>query len=256
MSDFEKGIAVISVDDGSADNYRLYKLLKAYGIPATFNIVTCRIGETGYLSLEQLMEIHRDPLMEIACHGHTHKNADEDILLGNQHLFRWLGEGDGTIGFASPGSDMKQDFINQNQAHLREMGLLYVRSATNFNPSERHKDLIQQLKEQNASEKVLRNVSQLIYRFDGMFVPSAVVHNYTLIEDLKSLADLAAAEKACLVFMFHRIKKQGEEGWDNTWSYDLDKTETFLQYLKEKKERGDLLLLTTRQAYEQYAEKP
>lgn len=253
MCEFEKGIAVISVDDGSADNYRLYRLLKEYGIPATFNIVTARIGEEGYLTLEQLREIHNDPLMEIACHGHTHKNSDEDILLGNKHLFEWLGEGDGKIGFASPGSDMKQDFVAQNEAHLREMGLLYVRSATNFKPSPRHLELMEALKAQNAAEKVLRNVSQLIYRFDGMFIPSAVVHNYTLPEDLMSLADLAATERACLVFMLHRVKKQGEPAWDNTWSYDLDKTEAFLKYLKQMQDRGELTLLTTRAAYEKYS---
>ena len=109
MSAFEKGIVVISIDDGRYDSYRLYRLLSQYKISATFNIVTSRIGTEGYLSLDELRQIYEDPLMEIACHGHTHKNEDEDIMLGNQHLFGWLGEGDGRIGFASPGSGMNKE---------------------------------------------------------------------------------------------------------------------------------------------------
>lgn len=255
MSDFEKGIAVLSIDDGSADNYRLFQLLARYGIPATFNIVTSRIDTDGYLTLEQLREIHDHPLMEIACHGHTHKNTDEDILEGNRQLFSWFGKGDGRIGFASPGSNMKQDFVAENEEHLREMGLLYVRSATNFAPNERHGELIRSLGEKGAADKVLRNVSQLIYGFSGMFIPSAVVHHYTRVEDLKALADLAAAERACLVFMFHRVKKQGEDNWDDTWCYDFDMTEEFLRYLKQKQAVGELDLLTTREAYERGTER-
>ena len=250
MSELKKGIAVISVDDGSSDNYRLYRLLSQYEIPATFNIVTSRIDTEGYMTLGQLREIYDDPMMEIACHGHTHKNTDEDILEGNRQLFSWFGEGDRRIGFASPGSNMKQDFIAENEEHLREIGLLYVRSATNFNPNARHIELSRSLEEKGASEKVLRNISQLIYGFSDMFIPSAVVHHYTRVEDLKALADLAAEERACLVFMFHRVKKQGEDNWDNTWSYDFEKTEAFLQYLKSKRDGGALELLTTRAAYE------
>ena len=250
MSAFEKGTAVISVDDGSEDNYRLYRLLSRYGIPATFNIVTSWIGTKGYLSLDQLMEIHRDPLMEIACHGHTHQNDDGDIMLGNRHLFAWLGEGDGRIGFASPGSGMHQDYIAANAEKLRRMGLLYVRSSTNYEPNERHRELSASLTEKGVAEEILRNVPRLIYGFSDLFIPSAVVYHHTPVENLKALADLAVEERACLVFMFHRVKKQGEDNWDNTWSYDLDMAEEFLRYLKEKQATGELALMTTREAYE------
>ena len=95
-------------------------------------------------------------------------------------------------------------------------------------------------------------MSQLIYGFPDMFVPSVVVHQYTNVEDLEALADLAAAEKACLVFMFHRVKKQGEENYENTWSYDFDKTERFLKYLAKKRRDGALQLCTTREVFERY----
>ena len=55
LSAFEKGIVVISIDDGNSEDFRLYEnILLKYNLPATFNVVTSRIGEEYCLTKDQL----------------------------------------------------------------------------------------------------------------------------------------------------------------------------------------------------------
>jgi hypothetical protein len=69
------------------------------------------------------------------------------------------------------------------------------------------------------------------------------------VEDLKKLVDIAAEENACVVFMFHRIKKQGEPNYEDQWSYDYDQFAEFVGYLAQKRDEGMIDTLTTRQAF-------
>ena len=94
ISKYEKGTVVISIDDGNEDDFRLYnEILLKYKLSATFNIVTNNIDGVNSvadgdkcLTKEQLSIIYNDSLMEIAAHGHSHKNCDEDILKGIEYL--------------------------------------------------------------------------------------------------------------------------------------------------------------------------
>ena len=251
MSVFEKGIVSFSVDDGYADAYRLYRLLKQYGMAGTFNIVTSWIGTPGYLSAEQLAEIRQDEDMEIACHGYSHKNTDADILLGIQQLDGWFGTHGEAIGFASPGSGMKKPHVLENEAHLRkDLGLLYVRSAYDPEPNARHLELMEKLTAADAPAYVIKNIPQLIYEISGMYLPSVVVYNDTECEHLKTIADLAAREKACAIFMLHRVKPREEEDPSDRWCYDYDKLEELLRHVRHGIDRGELRSLTSREIFE------
>ena len=249
-SQFKKGTVVITIDDGNADDIRVYEeILSKYNIPATFYIITGKIdGETN-LTKDQLRAIYNDPNMEIANHGYSHKNDDGDITLGTANLRDWLGITENTIGFASPGSQMKNDAIAPNEAHLKELGLLYVRTSESTKMNRRHLELQVKLQGEGASGYIIKNIPQLSYGFDSMCVNSAVAYHSTNVEDLKKLVDIAAEEKACVVFMFHRIKKQGEPNYEDQWSYDYDKFAEFVKYLTERRETGAIDILTTRQAF-------
>ncbi len=242
-----KGIIILSIDDGSADHYRLFETLAAKNIPATFNIVTNRIDGEHQLTRAQLREIYAHPLMEIACHGHAHQNDDADILHGKALLREWLALPDGPIGFASPGSQMKQGWIRENEQHLKELGLLYVRSAENREPCSRHEQLKKQYAD--APKFITHNIPQLIFELDGLFVPSAVVYHDTPVGEIKALIDLAIAERAALVLMFHRAKKQGEHNYDELWNYDFDRMQELLDYIAAKREKGALNIMSTQQAF-------
>ncbi len=139
MAQFEKGTVVLSIDDGRKDAYRLFKdILQKYSIPATFNIVTSWIDTDDHITHDELNEMGKSPLVEIAAHGHSHKNTYSDIIESKELLCDWLGIG-GTIGFASPGSGMKNGYVKENTDKFDEMGILYVRSAnTEEAPTARH----------------------------------------------------------------------------------------------------------------------
>lgn len=249
-SQFKKGTVVISIDDGNSDDFRLYEnILLKYNLPATFNIVSGKIGDEMRLTMDQLGILYHNPLMEIAAHGHTHNNDDDDILKSVTALRDWLGITDAFIGFASPGSQMKNEFIEHNRDHLKNLGLLYVRTAGNPKVNRRHLEIQNELKKKGSTDFVLKNVPQLIYGFDSMCVNSVVVFNHTNTDDLMSLVDIAADERACIVLMFHRIKKKGEPNYENLWSYDYDKFEEFAAYLDRKRNEGLIDILTNRQAF-------
>ena len=250
MKNQKKGWVTLSVDDGGEDGYRLWQLLKQYAVGATYHIVTSWIGTEGFLSRGQLCEISRDPSMEIACHGYSHKNTDEDILLGAEQLRDWLGASDGVVGFASPGSAMKKKDVLAKEAHLREkLGLLYVRSAQNPDPSPRHLQLIQRLEEKGAPGYVVKNLPQLIFEPMGLLVPSVVVYNDTPCGYLKQLVELAADEGAWVVLMLHRVKKNGEYDPNDRWCYDYDRLEELLRCLSDLRAEGRVEILNLKDAF-------
>lgn len=251
VSRFSKGTVVISIDDGNADDFRLYEnILSKLNLSATFNVVTDLIDGEARLTKEQLRILYEDPRMEIAAHGHTHRNDGEDIRRGVEWLREWLPIGDGPIGFASPGSEMKADFVRENEAWLRSLGLLYVRTSENGELNERHIAMQRRLEAAGASSCVVGKSRNMVYAFETMCVHSVVVVHDTAVEDLMALADLAVEEKACLVFMFHKTRRPEENGYDNTWCYDYDRFATFAEHLAKRQAEGVLDVCTNRQVFE------
>ena len=249
-SKFNKGTVVISVDDGSVEDFRICQdILFPLNVPATFNIITDSIGHESCLNKEQLKVMYNNSLVEIAAHGHTHSNDDEDILKGIDLLNEWLGIPKKDIGFASPYSKMSNDSIRENKEHLKTLGLLYARTDQNRYPNDRHRELITKFKNSGERQFVIDNTPQLTYAFDGMCVNSAVVLHDTNLEDLKRVVDLAEEEKACIVFMFHRISKKGEPKYESTWSYDFDYFKEFAEYIAKKRNNGEIEILTTKEAF-------
>lgn len=76
---------VLTFDDGYASfYYKVFPLLKKYGIKATVFIVTCDVGKKGYMTWEQLKEIADSGLVEIGSHSVTHQNLakmDEKTIM-------------------------------------------------------------------------------------------------------------------------------------------------------------------------------
>lgn len=238
---------VLSVDDGSADHYRLFEELARRDLCATFNIVTNRIGGQRQLTVAQLQEICAHPAMEIACHGHAHQNDKEDILAGKALLKEWLRLSDDPIGFASPGSQMKRSFVEENEDFLTELGLLYVRSAENPSLCPRHKALREQYAD--APKFIHHNLPQLIFDLNSRFVPSAVILHDTRLEDVLALIDIAIRERAGLVLMFHRVKKAGEYNYEELYNFDFEKTLTLLDHLAAARKEGKLEVVTTKELF-------
>lgn len=73
--------AAITFDDGLEDVYTVaYPYLKKKGIPFTAFVLSAKIGQPGYITREQLLEMAADPLVTIGSHGTDHtklSQADE-----------------------------------------------------------------------------------------------------------------------------------------------------------------------------------
>lgn len=249
-SNFERGTIVISIDDGDADGFRVYEnIFKKHRLSATYNVVTDLIGDENRLTREQLQILYNDPLIEIAAHGHTHQNDDEDVSKSVDCLYSWLDIKQDAIGFASPGSKMQNAFIEENAERLRSMKLLYVRTGRNSNPNPQQLAFRDALIAQGAPEFLYKNAPQLSYSFDGLCVNSAAIVHERSVADMKSLVELAAEEKACVVLTFHRFKKPGEENYEGKWCYDYDSFAEFAEYLSQMRDAGKIDVLTNEQAY-------
>jgi peptidoglycan/xylan/chitin deacetylase (PgdA/CDA1 family) len=75
---------MLTFDDGYADNYTaLFPLLKQYRVPVLIFLITQRIGKEGYLTWEQVREMHQSGLVAFGSHTCTHRRlrslSDEEI---------------------------------------------------------------------------------------------------------------------------------------------------------------------------------
>lgn len=82
-----KGYAVITFDDGLQDTFEVaYPLLVNYNFPFTIYITLNYLDQKGYLSVDQLKTLRKDPLCTLGAHTLNHdvlrnsKNSREEII--------------------------------------------------------------------------------------------------------------------------------------------------------------------------------
>ncbi len=255
MLKFEKGTVVLSLDDGAKNAFRTFQeILLPYSIPATFNISTsyiCPDSEPNgpYITRGELLEMSKSPYVEIAGHGHKHDNTIPDITTSRELLREWL-DMHGLIGFASPGSGMTKSYVLENTALLHDIGYLYIRSAgTEEQPNQRILAIREKAERSGYTPFAIQKCGEFVWEYDSKFVNSVVILHDHSLEELKQLTDLAIEEKACVVLMFHNVRKPGEEKYDNLWSFDYDTFEAYIKYLSEKQNLGVLEVLTNKDAF-------
>lgn len=92
LIDYKKGIksipkksCIITFDDGYTSVYEyVYPVVEEYNIPITLFVVNNLVGVDGYMTWDQLKEMHDSKLVDIYSHGLNHSEYDKlgtDILL-------------------------------------------------------------------------------------------------------------------------------------------------------------------------------
>ena len=226
----KKGTIIFSIDDGRRDLYELAKeILIPLKIPATLNITTSGeyVSDIESIKKEELIEIVKSGLFEIANHSHMHTNETEDIKKGHKNICQWFGFDENLpMGFASPGSALSVEEAEKRKDELKALGIKYVRTST-----EDH------------------------FNTDRVFALSSFAITFDIPLDLlKSLADEAADKGCCLIYLFHSVFKKEDKDYKDTWSYDYDDFKELVLYVRELEKAGKADIMTT-ENYVQLMEK-
>ena len=254
-----KPLLSLSFDDGRKDQYyNVMPLLEKYQIPATFNITTgyiegrVKAAEKPAMSESELLEMIGCPLFEIAGHGDMHTNDLDDIALGRKKLLDYANLPHSTpIGFASPGSGIYLDYIEEHEDLLRNMGFSYIRTSLRI----KSKYLLRTF-----SRKAARVIhSPMLYQIayndtvqkavDGLAVVSIPVMFDITLNQLKRIVRFTEKQRGWTVIMFHSIEKPDSEYYHDTWNWDYDQFEQFLKFINEERNNGRLDITTTIDGY-------
>lgn len=243
-----KALVNFSFDDGRIDNYTIaYPILKEFGLPATFNITTGYISKeldkngltlADPMTVDMVKELGNDEKMELAGHGHLHKNSLEDISAGIACLSKMRFERE--YGFASPGSGLKIQSYRAHQKDFNVMNIAYIRTSLRYKNNSFIKSFMR---------KVCRVIhlpflysysysDTLLDKGDCDVLYSVPILSNTSVQEIKALINLAIKKKKALILMFHSIVPDRQIR--DLCDFEESKFIEICKYLKEKEDAGVL----------------
>lgn len=204
-SQYEQGIVTLTFDDGYICHYETVSpLLEKYGMSGTFYVTTGLLGQPGYLTTEQVIELSQQG-HEIGSHCVTHRNLKK---LSSKEVEKELLESKLTlenliqtpvVHFAPPFGACNANIMH----HIKK----YYRSSRTIVPD----------------MNVTSGLNPYVIR------GHVVLNSTTLIEVIKWL-DKAITEKKWLVLVYHHI--------DDTDGIVSINAEMFEDHLKEIQSRN------------------
>lgn len=249
---------ILSFDDSRGDFYsNVFPLLKKYKIPATLNVISDFVenpsnysfpsGGNMAMSVSQVKECADSGLVEIACHGHTHKNTKEDVIANIDALKRWGIDTNG-IGFASPTSYLT--FKNKNENGIwdfvKDNTLSYIRSGIQIR-REGYVYMCCSLIDSYLHSKILFKVlnDRTLIHNPERFLLSTAVLSYTKPRQIKHLIN-CSKDNSAVILMFHSVIKKDQSGYGlDRFYYDYDLFEGLLCWLKN----NDSIRVSTTKQY-------
>lgn len=248
---------ILSFDDSRKDFYtNVFPLLKKYNVPATLNVISDFVdnpsnysfpsGGNMAMSVAQVKECEESGLVEIACHGHTHKNTKDDIMVNIEDFNRW-GIDTKEIGFASPTSYLT--YKNKDEKGVWDLvednTLIYVRSGIQIR-REGYFYMFLSLLDRYLHSNILfgiLNRRTVIHKADR-FLLSTAIFSYTKPSQIKYLID-RAKDNSAVILMFHSVMKKGQLGYGlDRFYYDYDLFDELLCWLKKQ---VSIQVITTKQ---------
>lgn len=255
---------ILSFDDGRKDNIDVAKkVLEKYNLKATFNITTGYIDNTidvkerpcvnPALTINDVAELRKNTLFEIAGHGQDHLNDLEDWKKGINKLKQWLGENWGKegIGVASPHCGISEQSIDIQRNNIRECGITYVRIGLR-NQNSLKQRVISKLSYITHSKLLFYISAKRSLQIVGsnMHVYSIpVLHNHT-IRQLKYTIMKAEMLNLDCVFMFHSIMTAQDRYYNDLWTWDVKKFEELCRWLKAEQDNNRIQVIKNIEVFE------
>lgn len=249
----KKAKVAISFDDGRKDNVAIIEnLLAKNGIPSTLYVTTGYVDQTcpddklptkqPAMSVEDVVRLFHNPLVEIGMHGDMHLNDDWDIRNGRQKLLRWLNlDSSYRFGFASPSTNFSIDYFKQSADPLFTDEIAYLAmgmrksSMTKFRSLARkggrviHSGLLYRMAYQDTLMTSCQD--RIIYR-----VP---VHGDITFHQIRAMIEEAIRSSSSLTFMFHSVS----DDYHDIWTWSLEKFNRLIAYLKDHEKQGTVELV-------------
>ncbi len=205
-----QSIITFSFDDGYASVYeKALPILERYGYVGTVFVITSAIGQSGYMTLEQLLNLAKRG-WEIGSHTVSHRYLTElspselefELWVSKRHL---EGLGLTVVSFAPPGGEYNQTTIEAVAKHYLCQRISWPDGLNDIplsNPEDR-------------------------YRLQAVSVEAK-----TTVEEIQQWILLAKENKKWLILLFHRIDESGDHNWS---SQDF---ETIVRFSREQGFRG------------------
>ena len=219
----------------------------------TINVVTDFIvNETAYdcfksannqsVSINHIVEMQNYGI-EIACHGHTHKNSKEDVL-ANIETLKQMGIDTSKIGFASPRSEITEQNTYGVGDLIDEKVLLYIRSGIQVRREGLFYAIINYIERITHSRKLFYSLNKrnIVRQKKQKILPSVAITKHTTIKQLSYIID-KMKDGESVIFMFHSVLDKSEPGYGkDNWFFDLEKFEQFCKLLND----SNICVCTTR----------
>ena len=239
---------ILSFDDSRMDFYiNVFPLSKKYNVPATLNVISDFVenpsnysfpsGGNMAMSVAQVKECEESGLVEISCHGHTHKNTKEDVIANIEAFKRWGIDTKG-IGFASPTSYIT--LRNKNEKGVWELindnTISYVRSGIQIRReglAYTFLSLMDRYLHSKMLFKILNN--RTVVRKPERFLLSTAIFSYTRLGQIKCLIN-SIKDNSAVILMFHSVVKKGQTGYGcDRFYYDYNTFNELLNWLVNQK---------------------
>lgn len=224
-----------SFDDSPVDTYTVvYPILKEYGFPFTINVITSKTesGLEDSMTALQLKDC-QDHGAEIACHGHTHKNTEQDVIDCIDSIKR-MGLFKGKIGFASPNSYI----TNNNGVEVKEMvadgRLAYIRTGISVRREGLIYSALSYLERKTHSKSLFWHLNKRnIIKDSSKLLMSVAITRYTTVNQIIYLLNKLNGGDS-VILMFHHVVPDIGAYKNGTWYFEEKRFRDLCEKIKGK----------------------
>ena len=180
-------------DDGCLSTYtRAFPILEKYSYPATAFIITSAVGEPGYMTIEQILDLVNNG-WEIGSHTVSH--ADLTQLSDGQLSYELLESKQYLESFGLKVENFSSPYGNYDERVIKAVAQYYVSHRITW-PA-------------GLNDLPLKDSE------DRYHLKSVLVEAKTTVEEVKQWIIRAKEEGKWLILLFHHIDKSGDYNWSS-----------------------------------------